>query len=333
MPYIEQVVQFMVPSSLSIWMQRAGRAGQTFTIFARVILLVQPSVFQEVKMRKGVPIPESEGTVYRKDVEEALRAWIETEDCRRDITDEYFDSGVARKDPTGVCCDNCLRKTTPDHALLSKRSPTIDQPGLPSPDTEDSPRQVDANGKRGMDEAASVRRSWGYQAFLPDKVLTAVATKARFTTINDLISGGWSPTHARKHDAEKEECARLRREETLAARNQKKIISAAVKARVKELCAVACAAAPKAAPKPRPSRSKKARIEQENLPPAPNFPFLPHPPTPYTPVRSMDIGSLPYAHSCLAHILHVSSHTDPHPSKPIPSLFRGDESSPTFATL
>jgi superfamily II DNA helicase RecQ len=97
MPYIEQVVQFMVPSSLSIWMQRAGRAGRTFTIFARAILLVQPSVFQEVKTRKGVPIPESEGTVYRKDVEEALRAWIETEDCRRDIADEYFDSGVARK--------------------------------------------------------------------------------------------------------------------------------------------------------------------------------------------------------------------------------------------
>jgi hypothetical protein len=170
------------------------------------------------------------------------------------------------------------------------------------------------------------RRPWGYQAFLPDKVLTAVATKARFTTIDDLISGGWSPTHAQKHgtdvldllrgydvlywefvDAEKEERARLRREETLAARNQKKIVAAAVKARAKELRAVARAAAPKAAPKPRPSRSKKARIEQENLPPAPNFPFLPHPPTPYTPVRTMDIGSLP----------HV-------PQTPIPPLVQPD---------
>ncbi|KAJ6479075.1 P-loop containing nucleoside triphosphate hydrolase protein [Mycena sanguinolenta] len=97
MPSIQQVVQFMVPASLSIWMQRAGRAGRTFTIFARAILLVQPSVFQEVKKRNGVPIPESEGTVYRKDVEEGLRDWIETKGCRREVADEYFDSGVARK--------------------------------------------------------------------------------------------------------------------------------------------------------------------------------------------------------------------------------------------
>ncbi|KAJ7234563.1 P-loop containing nucleoside triphosphate hydrolase protein [Mycena rebaudengoi] len=34
MPYIEQVVQFMVPKSLSIWTQRAGRAGRTFMIIA-----------------------------------------------------------------------------------------------------------------------------------------------------------------------------------------------------------------------------------------------------------------------------------------------------------
>ncbi|KAJ7440733.1 P-loop containing nucleoside triphosphate hydrolase protein [Mycena latifolia] len=108
MPYIEQVVQFMVPSSLSVWMQRAGRAGRIFTIFSRAILLVQPSVFQEVKTKKGVPIPESEGTVYRKDVEEGLRNWIETKECRRDVIDEYFDSGVARKgiifiiDPTNT---------------------------------------------------------------------------------------------------------------------------------------------------------------------------------------------------------------------------------------
>lgn len=96
MPYIEQVVQFMVPASLSIWMQRAGRAGRTFSISARAILLVQPSVFQEVKKKNGVPIPESDATVYRKDVEEGLREWIETEDCRREVADVYFDSGVAR---------------------------------------------------------------------------------------------------------------------------------------------------------------------------------------------------------------------------------------------
>ncbi|KAK7031813.1 P-loop containing nucleoside triphosphate hydrolase protein [Favolaschia claudopus] len=48
-PHVEQVVQFMVPTSLSIWMQRAGRAGRNFLVAARAILLVQPSVFKEVK--------------------------------------------------------------------------------------------------------------------------------------------------------------------------------------------------------------------------------------------------------------------------------------------
>jgi superfamily II DNA helicase RecQ len=39
----------MVPNSLSIWMQRAGRAGRNHLISAQAILLVQPSVFQERK--------------------------------------------------------------------------------------------------------------------------------------------------------------------------------------------------------------------------------------------------------------------------------------------
>ena len=51
MPHIEQVVQFLVPSSLSIWMQRAGRAGRSPSVQARAILLVQPTVFQVVKPR------------------------------------------------------------------------------------------------------------------------------------------------------------------------------------------------------------------------------------------------------------------------------------------
>ncbi|KAH7903826.1 P-loop containing nucleoside triphosphate hydrolase protein, partial [Hygrophoropsis aurantiaca] len=35
MPHIEQVVQFMVPASLSIWIQRAGRAGQSLSVPAK----------------------------------------------------------------------------------------------------------------------------------------------------------------------------------------------------------------------------------------------------------------------------------------------------------
>ena len=89
----------MVPNSLSIWMQRAGRGGHCRLISARAILLVQPSVFQEVKASsaKYSAHEESDGINYRKIVEEGLREWIETEECRRDVADEYFWDGSQRQ--------------------------------------------------------------------------------------------------------------------------------------------------------------------------------------------------------------------------------------------
>lgn len=88
-------------------MQRAGRGGRNRLIAARAILLVQPSVFQEVKAAsaklKKAPAVESLGSdesdniIYRKTVEEGLRDWIETEDCRRDVADEYFWDGNQRQ--------------------------------------------------------------------------------------------------------------------------------------------------------------------------------------------------------------------------------------------
>jgi len=47
-----------------------------------VVLLVQPSVFQEMK-----PAAEDAEEVikYRKDVEEGLWAWIEMEGCRHEV--------------------------------------------------------------------------------------------------------------------------------------------------------------------------------------------------------------------------------------------------------
>ncbi|KAJ7229702.1 P-loop containing nucleoside triphosphate hydrolase protein [Mycena rebaudengoi] len=138
-PHVEQVVQFMVPSSFSIWMQCAGRAGRNIIIAARAILLVQPSVFQEMKVKDG------DDPTFRKAVEEGFRTWIEATGCRREVADEYFNSGTARKSPTGICCDNCLRETHPDHVLLKQhpqfklKQAASERPSSPSSDTEDSP--------------------------------------------------------------------------------------------------------------------------------------------------------------------------------------------------
>lgn len=94
---VERVVQFLVPGSISIWFQRAGRAGRNPLIAAQAFLLVQPTVFQELKARKGHDKNEGDSPKYRKEIEEGLRRWIETEDCRREVANEYFDVGLIRK--------------------------------------------------------------------------------------------------------------------------------------------------------------------------------------------------------------------------------------------
>ena len=116
-PDIEQVIQFGVPTSLSVWMQRAGRAGRSRNINARAILLAEKSMFErrQVRRRKDARIddaslsdsgneegddePEDEQAdrptlvgicEWKKKVDDALREWIETEDCRRIVADRYF---------------------------------------------------------------------------------------------------------------------------------------------------------------------------------------------------------------------------------------------------
>lgn len=44
-PDIDMVIQFLVASSLSVWMQRAGRAGRSGTQ-AYAIIFIEPTVFQ-----------------------------------------------------------------------------------------------------------------------------------------------------------------------------------------------------------------------------------------------------------------------------------------------
>lgn len=51
-PDVKLVIQFGVPTSLSIWNQRYGRAGRSIDIQASAILLVEKSMFQRKKRKK-----------------------------------------------------------------------------------------------------------------------------------------------------------------------------------------------------------------------------------------------------------------------------------------
>ena len=91
---IDFVAQFMTPDSLGIWIQRAGCAGRQSRTVAKAYLLVQPSVFQEVKRKNA----EGEDAMeYKKTVEDALREWVETDSCRRDVVDKWFNNPGPRE--------------------------------------------------------------------------------------------------------------------------------------------------------------------------------------------------------------------------------------------
>ncbi|KZV61279.1 P-loop containing nucleoside triphosphate hydrolase protein [Peniophora sp. CONT] len=159
MTRVSFVVQFMVPRSLSAWLQRAGRAGRDAFSQAYAVLLVQPTVFQEKGKKKRLP---DEKILYVKEIEDGLRQWIESEQCRRNVADIYFNNPIERKDPTGKCCDICTRlaaaaqdKTTADEPMLpaSSRADTTAAASNLSPVTHSTSSEAqNANGKRAMCE-------------------------------------------------------------------------------------------------------------------------------------------------------------------------------------
>ncbi|KAI0359013.1 P-loop containing nucleoside triphosphate hydrolase protein [Trametes cingulata] len=103
-PDVQRVIQYGVPSSLSVWTQRAGRAGRSPHISAEAVMLVERAVFQHHRGRQPPKKsnarlasthgphawPGKEGAGYRKQIEPALREWIETKGCRRAVSDRYF---------------------------------------------------------------------------------------------------------------------------------------------------------------------------------------------------------------------------------------------------
>jgi superfamily II DNA helicase RecQ len=124
-PDIAFVVQFMVASSLSVLIQRFGRAGRSGQP-AVALLLAEPSVFQVKKKNqekntitrtvpaeseeyiKEEPIDDSNDlelpldavgldsadvvTQYRKKTEIGMQDWCLTLGCRGDVSDKYFNN-------------------------------------------------------------------------------------------------------------------------------------------------------------------------------------------------------------------------------------------------
>ncbi|KAJ7474944.1 P-loop containing nucleoside triphosphate hydrolase protein [Mycena latifolia] len=265
-PDIELIIQFGVPSSLSVWIQRAGRAGRSPEIHARAILLVEKSMFQRRKKRKRgagkdkTPAPHEpessdsdsssesgaedlppepvstadDGLEWGKQVDPVMREYIST--------------------ATGECCDNCTI------IEQQKQCPPPPPPQTPEPpDSQPSSahstpsKKRNANGKRVMvaGEGPKNRRkehlndsAFTYEALLPDKFLTSLASH-RTATLRDLAAlvPAWAfvddhgldvmEVLARVDDAQRAERERqkeakktARHEQTLARRAQRDLLAA-----------------------------------------------------------------------------------------------------------
>ncbi|KAJ7905794.1 P-loop containing nucleoside triphosphate hydrolase protein [Mycena olivaceomarginata] len=168
-PDVELVIQFGVPPSLPVWIQRYGRAGRHFDIQARAVMLVEKSMEvpapapaepelgahsdsdsssdesdAEVAAGKSVPkkadaasVDLNDGRVWGKNVDPVLREYISTALCRRDIADKHFNN-PPRRAPTGP-------------STSGSRPRTPEQPDSISSSAHSTPsKRANANGKRPM---------------------------------------------------------------------------------------------------------------------------------------------------------------------------------------
>ncbi|KAI0079102.1 P-loop containing nucleoside triphosphate hydrolase protein [Panus rudis PR-1116 ss-1] len=162
-PDVERVIQFGAPKSLSVWVQRAGRAGRDIKIQAIAYILVEESAFQLQKTRKPramkdpsetlggkvtqrtrrkkgadvpttKPAPQAPELEYKKKIDEDLRMFLESEKCRRVYLDEYFNNPPRSfAIPMDICCDRCSHRYASELAMAERPiHEAISPPSSPS---------------------------------------------------------------------------------------------------------------------------------------------------------------------------------------------------------
>ncbi|KAH9916715.1 P-loop containing nucleoside triphosphate hydrolase protein [Epithele typhae] len=211
------VIQFMVPSSLEVWLQRAGRAGRGKDICARAILLVQPTVFQE----KGKMTRQPGDTVkYMKEIGEDLRDWITApeSECRRTVADRVFNNPP--REDGAISGDRDLSVRTSENEIpvdtgdVSHSADTTDAQAI----AVESAGEVAAElrdwrsvvpvtrSPEDVKEAVSLLRNWrtrtwlsehslarfGEAGIFPDAILQSLAARTTYLSVDDLASLGWS---------------------------------------------------------------------------------------------------------------------------------------------
>ncbi|KAJ7917805.1 hypothetical protein B0H13DRAFT_2322014 [Mycena leptocephala] len=138
-PDIDVVVQWKLPASMSIFIQRAGRAGRARGSQGLAILLVEPTAYAvdlvEASEKNGGGRGKKKGTKKEKETgrkhdaifvvdtppldpeaeDEGLLVFVQTGECRRAVLTRIYNHKPAQ--PLVSCCDICcpglLDKTRP----------------------------------------------------------------------------------------------------------------------------------------------------------------------------------------------------------------------------
>ncbi|KAH9842000.1 P-loop containing nucleoside triphosphate hydrolase protein, partial [Rhodofomes roseus] len=237
---IRRVIQFMVPTSLSQWFQRYGRAGRD-GLPAVAILLVEQSVFKKVKPRGSTKdsVDNNDTKVFQKQVECGLRTWLEAPDCRRTVANAYFNNPRNERVLTVPCCDVCLSRRSEDpEAMLSEAEDNMlkllksirlretgdrlvesavkieeSEPGLAGAATGKRPAARQKERFKYVYNAALAWRRlcwrrdysicvWGPEALLSDKTASKIVRATAIQTLGDLTTSVPEWCFAKKHGEE-----------------------------------------------------------------------------------------------------------------------------------
>ncbi|KAF6765871.1 P-loop containing nucleoside triphosphate hydrolase protein [Ephemerocybe angulata] len=179
-PNIEQVIQLGVPSSLSVWVQRAGRAGSSPQLQARAILLVEKSTFKQQKANLKSKEVGEDSLEWVKKVESAIWEWIECPKQQHQLPNTSVDppdspGNIPQGSNTDDNNNNNNNNNTPDNGPKLRRGEHCESVHLAL-----------MKWHFKMKKSHYSPSSYTAAAILPDPVIAILSSHSTVKTIIDL---------------------------------------------------------------------------------------------------------------------------------------------------
>ncbi|KAF7324819.1 Bloom syndrome [Mycena kentingensis (nom. inval.)] len=178
-PDIACVLRFTAPESLEAFKQYVGR-GDAIPTSSRTGICSSSAALPFPVLLTANELPAH--LEFRKKLDDGVRAYVVSRDCRRDVSDAHFGNPARTKPPTGECCDVCSGNgpfppsqarpnTPPPHSATSTPATTPNKHGK-RPRTQRT-ADGDDSGPRfrthdHLAECKSAIERWSYRALERD---------------------------------------------------------------------------------------------------------------------------------------------------------------------